>query len=160
MRGMTIDTAREQLALIERKIKVTEAACEAVSGARLNPDMEIGGIRSRSARAKSRLFERRTRVAHEHLALIAERDRLQNIIRYHEAAPARARREVLVLAWWDSISAGDAVDIGGNAPVQVLRKSAASFTTASGSRWTVTEITGLSRERIAEIRRELATVAA
>lgn len=144
-----MQTIYEQLAAVEDKIKKLERT--ALTGERTNPDLEIGGIRSRSRRQKNRILDRFDREAKEHTALIKERNDLQAQIRYIEAAPQREKRDLLLLAKWDSIKVGDTFQPG-NSPLKIIRKSTWSVTTESGSRWSTTEVVGLSRKRIEELR--------
>jgi len=84
--------------------------------------------------------------------LYQQRERLQAAIsriesrpadweeRIHQAHLARVRA-------FARIRPGDQVDVGGNDPVTVLRKSRLSVTSAHGVRWSIAELTGLPMER-------------
>lgn len=151
MSTATLDALRSELADLDVRIAAHVAECERTSGHAVNPDNEIGGMRGRSARGKARLMDRWDRQARESARLHGERRSLAQRIEWLESAPIRDRADALVLAWWDRLTVGDHVLIG-NGTLAITRKSAASVTLETGSRWTREGITGLSPKRVAELR--------
>lgn len=147
----TLDKLRSELADLDVRIAAHAAACERTSGHAVNPDNEIGGMRGRSARGKARLLDRWDRQAREATTLHDQRRTLALRIAWLEFAPARDRADALALAWWDRLVVGDRVVVG-NGTLAITRKSAASVTLETGSRWTREGITGLSPKRVAELR--------
>lgn len=147
----TIEELRAKLATLDERIAAHVAECERTSGHAVNPDNEIGGMRNRSARGKARLLARWDSQALESTRLVGERRILANRIAWLEAAPVRDRQDVALLAWWDGLKAGDGIKIG-NGMLAIKRKSAASVTLETGTRWTCQELTGLDRGRVAELR--------
>lgn len=146
----TLDELRVILAAIEARIAAHDAECKRTSGHAVNPDNEIGGMRSRSARAKGRMLDRWDRQAKIARELVAKRDKVKDCIRWVEAAPARDRRDALLLAGWDALAPGDPFPL--RRELTVARKSDASVTLESGTRWTREEVTGLRPARVAELR--------
>ena len=73
--------------------------------------------------------------------------------RHAATAPARDIRERAKLAAWDALKAGDCITVGNN-PVVIARKSQWSLRDTMGLTWSMTEITGLRRERVDALRRE------
>lgn len=147
----TLDRLRSELATLDERIAAHAAACERTSGHTVNPDNEIGGMRSRSARGKAQLIDRWDRQAREATTLHGQRRTLALRIEWLESAPIRDRADALALAWWDDLTVGSRVSVG-NGTLAITRKSAASVTLETGSRWTCEGITGLSPTRVAELR--------
>lgn len=148
MGNCTIDDLRAKLARIDQRIADHDAECERTSGHVVNPDNEIGGMRSRSARAKGKLLDRWDNQARVSVALHDERRLLANRIAWIEAKPERDRADALALAGWDSLQVGDPNPLTGAPITEVNRASIVS----SGNRWTMEEVTGLSPSRVAELR--------
>lgn len=59
--------------------------------------------------------------------------------------------------WWDQLVAGDQLWQDGGPMIAKMNRGSAI--TASGTRWTCQEVTGLSPARVAELRAELAAAA-
>lgn len=151
MSSLTLDCLRSELAALDERIAAHVTECERTSGHAVNPDNEIGGMRSRSARGKARLMDRWDSQARESARLHDQRRSLAQRIEWLESAPIRDRADALALAWWDGLTVGDRVSVG-NGALGITRKSAASVTLETGSRWTREGITGLSPARVAELR--------
>lgn len=147
----TVAELRDELAALEARIAAHDAECERTSGHAVNPDNEIGGMRGRSARAKGKLLDRWDRQARETVRLHDQRRRLVARIAWLESAPLRDRLDAGALLWWESLTAGDTITVG-NGTRTIARKSAASVTLETGTRWTREELTGLSPKRVAELR--------
>ena len=145
-----IDQLRFELATLDERIAAHVAACERTSGHAVNPDNEIGGMRNRSARAKEKSLDRWDSQAREPARLHGQRRTLVARIVWLEAAPIRDRRDAATLAWWDGLEAGSKIVIG-NGPLAIARKSDASVTLETGTRWAREEITGLSPKRVKEL---------
>ena len=67
------------------------------------------------------------------------------LVTYSHNVKASDRKEKFItakVAYWRNLKVGDAVDIGGNYLVVIVRKNAKSFTTESGVKWTAAEIIG------------------
>ena len=141
---------REQLTRLDERIAAHDAECARTSGHAVNPDNEIGGIRSRSKRSKGRLLDRWDEQARESARLHDQRRTLTARIAWLEAAPIRERVDALVLAAWDALEVGDPFPRRPDSPT-VARRSPYSVTTNTGTRWTCEEVTGLSRTRVAEL---------
>lgn len=156
MSGHTIEVLRAKLARIDQRIAAHDAECERTSGHVVNPDGEIGGMRSRSARAKGKLLDRWDNQARVSVALHDERHILANRIAWIEAQPERDRADALALAGWDALRVGDPNPLTGAPITKVNRGSIVS----SGNRWTMEEVTGLSPSRVAELRTTQQEVAA
>lgn len=151
MSTTTLDVLRSELAALDERIAAHVAECERTSGHAVNPDNEIGGMRGRSARGKAQLMDRWDRQARESARLHGERRSLAQRIEWLEAAPIRDRFNAVSLMWWDALTVGSRITIG-NGPLAITRKSAASVTLETGTRWTREELTGLSPKRVAELR--------
>lgn len=156
MKARTLDDLRAALARIDQRIAEHSAECERTSGHAVNPDGEIGGMRSRSARAKGKLLDRWDSQACHALALHDKRRILANRIAWVEAQPERDRADALALATWDSLRVSDPNPLTGSPITKVNRGSIVS----SGNRWTIEEVTGLSPSRVAELRAAQQEVAA
>ena len=118
----------------------------------VNPAGDIGGIRSRSAKKKKQIFDRYTREAKQAVELYRQRDRILSAIKYHEQQPARDEQDLRVLDWFDNhLKAGDTYTPGNNELV-IVRKSKQSITTQGGTRWSIGEVTGLTKQRIEYLR--------
>lgn len=147
----TLDKLRSELADLDVRIAAHAAACERTSGHAVNPDNEIGGMRGRSARGKAQLMDRWDRQAREATTLHDQRRTLALRIEWLESALIRDRFDAVSLMWWDALTVGSRITIG-NGPLAITRKSAASVTLETGTRWTREELTGLSQKRVAELR--------
>jgi hypothetical protein len=159
---------RQELAAVEEKIARLESRrtgderyLEEVS--RSFPLGRVGGsgkaVRSlnrRRARALDATIDRAVAI----VPLYKERDRLKTAISRIEARPAdwqerRHRAELALVRQFSRIRSGDQVDVGGNDPVTVVRKSRLSITTANGVRWSIGEVTGLHMARCRELLAEV-----
>jgi len=146
---MSIEELQAELAIVlaalERHYRT------ALTGSETNPAGDIGGIRSRSQRQKNAIFNRYMREATEGVALATQRDNLQRRITILKDMPERERRahEIAIekLEWWDGLKPGDTFTPG-NAPLVIARKNRKTLITASGSRWTIEEVTGLSVKQL------------
>lgn len=140
--------------LSEVEAKITAYHRTVKTGVDINPAGDIGGIRSRSAKAKERIFDRYSRDAATAVALYNERDRIKAKIAFIEEAPEREKRDIAKLLFWDNIKAGDTFQPG-NYPIRIIRKNAWSITTEGGTRWSIVEVVGISRQRAEELREML-----
>lgn len=97
-------------------------------------------------------FERAVKNSKELSGLYTEQKKLEKLIadikcgKYEADLKAkeqskRTKAERLA-EWWDSLVVGASVNIGGNAPVKVVKKSKKSFVTDSGCKWEAYEIIG------------------
>jgi len=147
----TIDDLRRALAALDLRLAGFDAECRRTSGHAVNPDNEIGGMRSRSARAKGRLLARWDAQARESRRLYIKRQTLVNRIAWLEAAPIRDRNDALALAAWDALAVGDPFPLRPDS-LTIIKKNRGSIRTSLGTVWTCEEVTGLSPARVRELR--------
>ena len=159
---------RQELAAVEEKIARLEGRrtgderyLEEVS--RSFPLGRVGGsgkpVRSlnrRRARALDATIDRAVAI----VPLYKQRERLQTAIARVEARPAdwqerRHRAELALVLHFTRIQPGDQVDIGGNDPITVVRKSRLSITSENGVRWSIGEVTSLHMARCRELLTEI-----
>lgn len=151
----TLQQLQDELAQVEARIARHQIACERWSGFNTNPAGDIGGIRSRSRKQKEQLFNRWTKQANETVYLAGRKAALEREIAAVQEADRRAlyadRIAMERLKRWEAIAPGDALDVGGNSPLTVARKSRFSLVTVGGSRWTIEEVVGLERARVEDV---------
>lgn len=164
----SLSQLRQELAAVEEKIARLEGRrtgderyLEEVS--RSFPLGRVGG----SGKAVRSLNRRRTRAldatidrAVAIVPLYKQRERLQATIARIEARPAdwqerNHRAELALVLRFTRIQPGHQIDIGGNDPITVVRKSRLSITSAHGVRWSIGEVTGLHMERCRELLAEI-----
>lgn len=140
-----VDELREQLEAAEEKLR--ELDRKQLSGADINPGMEIGGIRSRSKRQKGRIIDRLTREAHEYAKLKKHVENLRRQLKIEEERPAREeKRRIENIKWamkWINIKPGDKILVGAS-HITVKKKNKKSITATSGTNWSRFEIIGMS----------------
>ena len=152
----TLSQLKAAKAAADTRAARAEAASVAHSG-NYTPEMEIGGIRSRSARTKERLFNRTTKLAHEHVAAVTEQRRLAAQIEDIESGTAARRQafkegvDLARVRAFHQIKPGDKVGIGGNNSVTVQKKNRLSIITEGGSKWSISEVTGVFGSRVKEL---------
>lgn len=115
----------------------------------------VGGSGRNTAKLNSRkeaAMDRSMQAAKELVALYDQRDKLARLVQDIESgeyerriAITADRKEKFItakVAYWRNLKVGDAVDIGGNCPVTIVRKNSKSFTSEGGVKWTAAEIIG------------------
>ncbi len=151
-----LESLRGQLETLEANFE--KKSSRYITGEQMNPVGEIGGIRSRSRRQKNRIMNQYDKQAKETVSFMDERSRLQKRIANLETKPEKEERcfklDLKRLAWWDSLKAGDTFQPGNN-PLEIKKKNRMSVITANGTKWTIHELTGLSKARIAQLREHL-----
>lgn len=127
---------RAQLAAVEAKLAALNLECDRTSGLALNPDNEIGGIRSRSRRQKGRIINRWDRQSADMKRLTEERKVLQARLRAAEAAPLAAKAEEILEARVRGLAPGDLVWCGYPEPCEVIKvnQKSVSVRTPGGRR--------------------------
>lgn len=134
----TLEQLERELEQVNAALERNAAEGERVSGARLNPAGDIGGIRSRSKKRKRQIAERRDALAAESVRLVRERDRLQTTIANLKAAPGReAVKERARISWRgilrDKLQKGDEVEVMPyRGTFRVVRVNKASVTVERG----------------------------
>ena len=129
----TVDELQADLARIEQKLQRNRAEYDSVSGERLNPIGEIGGIRSRSKKRKRQIADKRLRVAKEYVELITERQQLQREIKAAQQRPVHEKAQATIeQVLRDKLRPGDRVETQ-YGEATVIRCNAKSVTIETGS---------------------------
>jgi hypothetical protein len=121
---------------------------------------QVRALNRRRSRALDATIDRAVAI----VPLYKQRDRLQAAISRIESRPAdweerRHRAHLARVRAFTLIRPGDQVDVGGNDPVTVVRKSRLSVSSACHVRWSIAELTGLPMERCRLLLAEIETEA-
>lgn len=104
---------------------------------------------SRSRRLDAQL-DREINRAVEYVETSKELERIKAKIAYQNNAPERERIKEIVRAKeesrFETIEAGDLIDVGGNSMLRVIKKNKKTVVTDSGSKWTAYEICGVVKQ--------------
>lgn len=104
---------------------------------------------SRSRRLDAQL-DREITKAVEYVETSKELERVKAKIAYQDNAPERERVKEIIRSKeqtrFESIEVGDLIDIGGNAPIRVIKKNKKTVVTDGGSKWEAHEICGVIKQ--------------
>lgn len=149
-----LETLRTQLATLEAQYEKKSAAH--ITGTQMNPAGDIGSIRSRSKRQKQHIMNRYDREARETVQFVNKiqelKKQITNLEGLAERRKKRFKADMMRLKVWDALKVGDTFQPGNN-PLQIKKKNRFSVITTSGTKWKITEVIGLSRQRIDELRK-------
>ena len=160
---LSLETLQNELATLDTEIDKMHKRHAQRDGMAMNPAGDFGGIRSRSQKAKDRIFAAYSTDAAEGVKQYKKRTNLRLRIELLQQAPGRARYRWLsdlgTLFWWDSLEPGDTFTPG-NDPLPIRKVNKVSLITGRGDEpgisWSITEVTGLRRQRVQELRDLLA----
>lgn len=148
----TIEELKNAILLVTNKIQRLEG--KTYYSDQVAKSFHLGMVGG-SGRNVKKLNERRSRDLDKTIdnavilcELYKERGTLEKQIEFIESggpekkAQAAENRNKLLAEYWQALKPGDKVDIGGNSPVTIIKKSKKSIQTQSGCKWSAGEIIG------------------